>query len=72
MLYVIIKQFRDKSGIRFPGDTIELTSSRAAVLRESGLIGKEYVPPEQKPDTKPTETALKETKPQRKASKKHS
>lgn len=55
--YIIIKQFRDPSGIRFPGEIIELTPSRAAVFRESGLIGAEYVQPdklEPKQDPAPT------------------
>ncbi len=46
--YVITKQFRDVSGVRFPGEIIELTPSRTAVLRDSGLIGDEYVPKQQK------------------------
>jgi hypothetical protein len=50
--YIITKQFRDVSGVRFPGEIIELTPSRAAVLRESGLIGGEYIP-EQEPEQQP-------------------
>lgn len=40
--YIITKQFRDPSGLRLPGETIELTPSRAAALRSGGLIGEEY------------------------------
>ena len=45
MLYVITKSFRDVTGMRLPGEAIELTPARAATLRDSGLVGGEYVPP---------------------------
>ncbi|GAB6171999.1 hypothetical protein JCM15765_14770 [Paradesulfitobacterium aromaticivorans] len=51
--YVIIKQFRDPSGLRLPGEFIELTPSRATALKECGLLGGEYVPQEPEGD-KPT------------------
>lgn len=70
--YVIIKQFRDQSGLRLPGEIIELTPSRAAALRDSGLIGEEYIPePEQKvtPELKFTKSKDKKDEAARKAGK---
>ena len=46
MRYVITKPFRDPSGMRLPGELIELAPSRAGVLRGCGLIGGEYIEPE--------------------------
>lgn len=42
--YLITKKFRDATGMRLPGEVIELPPARAAALRDSGLIGGEYVP----------------------------
>lgn len=76
--YVITKQFRDPSGLRLPGEIIELTPSRAAALRDSGLIGAEYIPepkPEQKleikavPESKNTKDKAKKDEVTRKAGK---
>ena len=50
--YVILKSFRDTSGMRLPGELIELAPSRAVALRGCGLIGGEYVEPE-KDDEQP-------------------
>lgn len=44
--YVIIKPFRHSTGMRFPGEFIELLPSRAMILRNNGLIGEEYISPE--------------------------
>lgn len=41
--YVIVKQFRDPTGLRMPGETIELSPVRAEALRASGLIGGEAI-----------------------------
>ncbi len=39
MKYIVIKPFRDISGFKMPGESIELDDTRAAKLRIMGLIG---------------------------------
>lgn len=51
MKYIVTKPFRDPSGMRLPGELIELSPSRVAALRGCGLIGCEYVEKEaERPD----------------------
>lgn len=68
--YVILKSFRHANALRLPGEIIELTPARAQVLRSSGLIGTEYVPPPKEPLKEPEkESGVKAEEPKPSAKK---
>lgn len=58
MKYIVIKPFRDISGFKSPGETIELDDNRAAKLRSQGLIG--GVVKKSSPEKELTKTELEE------------
>lgn len=61
MLYRVIKQFNDLSGIKMPGESIELDNDRAAKLRKNRLIGGLYTEKIEKVEEKVNEEVVKET-----------
>lgn len=42
MTYIVLRPFKDISGYKKAGDTIQLDAARAAKLRRYGLIGNRY------------------------------